>query len=74
MENCNLSSVWLSLLTVLSVRPDEIHNNMCTIVFTGVFLAYAYLLYSTMSGSQICSAGTWSLLTPPYSSGSQRSL
>lgn len=30
-----------------------------------------YLLYNTMSGSQICSDGTYSLSTPPYSEGTQ---
>lgn len=34
----------------------------------------AYLLYRTMSGSQMCSDGTYSSVTPPYSDGSHFNL
>jgi len=34
---------------------------------------WIYLLYKTMSGSQICWLGMYSTLTPPYLAGSHRS-
>lgn len=33
-----------------------------------------YLLYKTISGSHMCSDGTYSSVTPPYSDGSHWSL
>ena len=35
---------------------------------------FTYLLYNTMSGLQMWSLGTWSISTPPYSSGSHCNL
>lgn len=37
-------------------------------------VSYTYLLYRTISGSQISSDGTYSSVTPPYSEGSHLNL
>jgi hypothetical protein len=37
-------------------------------------LELTYLLYRTISGSQMCSDGTYSSVTPPYSTGSHLNL
>lgn len=50
------------------------HSNVQWLIQCSMHARYTYLLYSTMSGNHICSDGTYSWRTPPYSLGSHFNL